>query len=197
MAPLYGTQTGLREIVFTFDDGPHPVYTPKLLDTLMRSGVKAVFFVLGKNLESEQGKAIIKRAFDEGHYIGNHTYSHANLTKLAEPQIREEIEKTQNLIGQCSRGLKILRPPYGAHNDLVDKVARDLGYRLVFWNVDTLDWHPKYKSGGWVEHGMDQIRAREDSIVLAHDIHRTTVEKVEELIGGIKRLRSTSFAEFA
>jgi peptidoglycan/xylan/chitin deacetylase (PgdA/CDA1 family) len=197
MAPLYGTQSGIREIVVTFDDGPHVLSTPKLLDSLARHQIKAVFFVLGKNLESPKGKEILKRMADEGHYIGNHTYSHPNLTKLPEPQIREEIEKTRELIGDLDRGIKLLRPPYGAHNELADRIVHELGYRLVFWNVDSLDWHPNYKSGKWVDHAMEQIRAREDSIVLAHDIHRTTVEKVEELIAGIKRLRNTTFPEFA
>lgn len=197
MSPLYGSQKGIREVVLTFDDGPHPQYTPKLLDTLAKHQIKAIFFVVGKNLEAAKGKEIVKRMLEEGHCIGNHTYSHPNLTKLAEPQIREEIEKTQELIGDASRGLKLLRPPYGAHNDRVDKVARELAFRLVFWNVDTLDWHPNYKSGKWVQHGMEQIRAREDCIVLAHDIHKTTVEKVDDLITGIKQLRNTTFPGFA
>jgi len=197
MAPLYGTQTGVREIVVTFDDGPHTLSTPVLLDSLARHQIKAVFFVLGQRLETPKGKEILRRVADEGHYIGNHTYSHPNLTKLPEPQIREEIEKTAALIGDADRGLKLFRPPYGAHNELVDKVVRELGYRLVFWNVDSLDWHPNYKSGKWVDHAMEQIRAREDSIVLAHDIHRTTVENVEDLLGRIKRLRNVAFPAFA
>jgi peptidoglycan/xylan/chitin deacetylase (PgdA/CDA1 family) len=197
MEAQYGNQGGPREIVLSFDDGPHPTHTPKLLDILKEQGVKAIFFVLGQNLEGQKGQEIIQRAFREGHKIGNHSYSHPDLTKLNESQVRDEIEKTQKLIGQWGPGDRFLRPPYGAHNQLVDKVARDLGYRLVFWNVDTLDWHEDYKSGGWVGHGMTQIQERHSSLVLAHDIHGTTVEKVPELIGAIKNLPNASFAEFA
>ena len=196
MEPQYGSQTSSREILLTFDDGPHPIHTPKLLDILKAQGIKAIFFVLGQNLESHKGQEIIQRAVREGHYIGNHTYSHANLTKLNDAQIRDEIEKTQALIGQWAGDEKLLRPPYGAHNELVDRVARDLGYRLVFWNVDTLDWHKNYKLGGWVEHGMEQIRERESSMVLAHDIHPTTVDKVEELIAAVRGLPNATFTEF-
>jgi peptidoglycan/xylan/chitin deacetylase (PgdA/CDA1 family) len=195
--PQYLKEGPVREVILTFDDGPHPVQTPKLLDTLAKFNIKAVFFVLGKKLETEQGRAIIKRAVAEGHTIGNHSYSHPDLTKLKEPQIRDELEKTQALIGECSRGLKLLRPPHGAHNQLVDRIARDLGFRLVLWSVDTMDWHPKYKPSGWVDFGLEQIEAREHSLVLAHDIHRTTVEKVEELVSRVKSLPSTSFVEFA
>jgi hypothetical protein len=68
---------------------------------------------------------------------------------------------------------------------LVDRVACELGYRLVFWNVDTMDWLKEFKGGGWVEHALTQVRAREDSTLLAHDIHPTTVGKVEELNTGV------------
>lgn len=197
MEPQHLKEGAVREVTLTFDDGPHPVQTPKLLDALAKFKIKAVFFVLGEKLETEQGRAIIKRAVAEGHYIGNHSYSHANLTNLTGPQIRGEIEKTQALIGKCSRGLKLLRPPLGTHNQLVDRIALDLGFRLVLWSVDPMDWHPKYKAGGWVDFGLEQIEAQEHSLVLAHDIHRTTVEKVEELVSRIKSLPSTSFVEFA
>jgi len=197
MTELYGAGTGVREVVFSFDDGPHPVNTPKLLDVLAKHGVKAIFFVVGQNLATSHGKEILERIATDGHYVGNHTYTHPNLAKLTEEQIREEINKTAALIGNADSGIKLLRPPYGAHNQVVDKVAHDLGYRIVLWNVDTQDWNPKFKAGGWVQLGLDQIEAREHSLVLAHDIHPTTVAKVDEFITSIKTLPGVQFPAYA
>lgn len=193
MPKIYGSQSGRREVLLTFDDGPHPTLTPKLLDTLGERSVKAVFFVLGQNIESAKGKEIIRRASSEGHFIGNHTYSHPNLKKLTPDQVRAELKKTMDLIGDADRGVKLFRPPYGAHNDIIDAIAREFGYRMMFWNVDPLDWHADYKGGQWVAFALDQIRAREDSLVLAHDIHRTTVEKVGDLLDGLKAIRNVEF----
>lgn len=197
MPELYGTGTGVREVVFSFDDGPHPVNTPKLLDVLAKHGVKAIFFTVGQNLATPHGKEILKRIAGDGHYVGNHTYTHPNLAKLTEAQIRDEIGKTAALIGDADRGIKLLRPPYGSHNQLVDKVAHDLGYRIVLWNVDTQDWNPRFKDGGWVQLGLDQIEAREHSLVLAHDIHPTTVAKVDDFITAIKALPNVQFPAYA
>lgn len=197
MSELYGAGHGVREVVFSFDDGPHAVNTPKLLDVLGNNGLKAVFFVVGQNLATAHGKEIVKRMSAEGHYVGNHTYTHPNLTKLSEAQIRDEISKTATLIGDADRGIKLLRPPFGAHNQLVDQIAREMGYRVVLWNVDTNDWNPKYRAGAWVQLGLDQIEAREHSLVLAHDIHPTTVAKVDEFIAAVKALPNVTFPAYA
>jgi len=194
---VYGAQTGNHEVLLTFDDGPHTINTPKLLDTLKQAGILATFFVVGKNLENSHGKELIQRAAAEGHQIGNHSYSHPDLTKLPVEKVRDEISHTDQLIGSANKGLKILRPPYGAHNSTVDQVAHDLGYKLVFWNVDSLDWHPKYKDGPWVEHAMEQIEVREHCVVLAHDIHATTVAKVDSLIADIRQLPNSHFIQYA
>jgi peptidoglycan/xylan/chitin deacetylase (PgdA/CDA1 family) len=197
VANLYGGGNGTREVVFSFDDGPHPVNTPKLLDILAKHGVRAIFFMIGENLATPHGKEILKRISAEGHYVGNHSYTHPNLAKLTEAQIRDEISKTAELIGNADRGMKLLRPPYGSHNQIVDHVARELGYRLVLWNVDTQDWNPKYKEGGWVQLGLDQIEARAHSLVLNHDIHPTTVARVDEFITAIKALPNVQFPAYA
>jgi peptidoglycan/xylan/chitin deacetylase (PgdA/CDA1 family) len=185
-----------RSVLLTFDDGPHPVHTAKLLDDLKRGGVLATFFVLGKNLDSPEGKALIRRAVSEGHQLGNHSYSHPYLTELKEDGIREEILKTEKLIGDLDGGVKILRPPYGAHNDLVDKVARDLGYSQLFWNVDSLDWQPG-RQADWVDHTMEQIAAQDQNVVLAHDIHATTVAEVATLIARIRKLPGSRFIQYS
>lgn len=184
MAIKYGSAKGKSEIVLTFDDGPHPTLTPKLLDILKIENIKAIFFVLGENVASGKNIDIVKRAYDEGHIIGNHTYSHKNLRSLSESEIRNEIMKTEVLIRDFLTVPKLLRPPYGSTNLTVNKIIQELGYTSVLWNVDTLDWQKK--SIKWVEDSIEHITLREDSIVLMHDIHKTTVNNVIELVKSIK-----------
>lgn len=151
MAKLYGTpKNGLREILLTFDDGPHPVNTRKLLDILSANDIKAVLFMVGQSLQTAAGKTLLERAKKEGHLIGNHTYSHPDLAKLTAQKVKDEIVKTRDLIGDTPQGVKIFRPPYGSESSLSRAVVRDLGYETMLWNVDSLDWHPKYKVGAWV-----------------------------------------------
>src|SRR5687767_6974333 len=98
MRQTYGTLEGGREVLVTFDDGPHPKFTPRLLDCLKEHEVKGVFFVLGQRVAAPGGKEIVRRAFEEGHRIGNHTYSHPDLRKLDESKVREELTRTERLI---------------------------------------------------------------------------------------------------
>ena len=194
MALLYGTKRGVREVVLTFDDGPNPKTTPRLLDILAKYDIKAVFFVVGNRVETSTGRNIIERAHLEGHIIGNHSFTHPNLKTLSEKAVRNEILKTHNLISDFLTRGKLFRPPYGATNTTVSNILKENGYMQVLWSVDTLDWNSRYKkNGGWVEYGMNQINDREDSIVLMHDIHSTTVNYVERLIERIKRIRNRDY----
>jgi peptidoglycan/xylan/chitin deacetylase (PgdA/CDA1 family) len=109
-------QTTPRRIYLTFDDGPSAETTPQLLDHLKEAGIKATFFVVGRNIENASGRAIVERMAAEGHQIGNHTYSHPNLTRLDAAVIGQEIKQTEDLIGPLDNGIKVFRPPFGFHN---------------------------------------------------------------------------------
>ena len=198
MATIYGARKdGIREITFTFDDGPSLKNTPKLLDILSKYGIPSVFFVLGEKLKTAPARAIIKRVKREGHIIGNHSFDHANLRTLSKEQIVEQVTKTENLILECTGDNRcdLFRPPYGATNSRIADVLKNMGYTQVLWNVDTMDW--KYKQEGvWVDYGLQQIKAREDSIVLMHDIHASTINKVESFIKKIKKLPNTRFVPY-
>jgi len=198
MATIYGARKdGIREITFTFDDGPSLKNTPKLLDILSKYGIPSVFFVLGERLKTASARAIIKRIKREGHIIGNHSFDHANLRALSKEQIVEQLTKTENLILECTGDNRcdLFRPPYGATNSRIADVLKNMGYTQVLWNVDTMDW--KYKQEGvWVDYGLQQIKAREDSIVLMHDIHASTISNVESFIKKIKKLPNTRFVPY-
>jgi peptidoglycan/xylan/chitin deacetylase (PgdA/CDA1 family) len=198
MATIYGARKdGIREITFTFDDGPSVKNTPKLLDILSKYGIQSVFFVLGERLKTTTARAIVHRAKREGHTIGNHSFNHANLRTLSNEQIVEQVKKTEEQILECTGGGRcdLFRPPYGATNSRIADILKELGYTQVLWSVDTMDW--KYKQeGAWVDYGLQQIKAREDSIVLMHDIHASTVDNIESLIKKIKKLPHTRFVPY-
>jgi peptidoglycan-N-acetylglucosamine deacetylase len=182
---------GGREIWLTFDDGPNPVHTKKVLSVLAAHGIKAVFFMIGRHCKLYPDT--IKRVADAGHRIGNHTFNHKKLTILSRAQIKEEIVSTEALIAPFMHGRKLFRPPYGAHNALVDDVAAELGYRLVIWNVDTVDWSKDFRPDKWVDHGIRQIKARQNSVVLNHDIYRSTAGNLDLFIQKIKAISGAKF----
>jgi peptidoglycan/xylan/chitin deacetylase (PgdA/CDA1 family) len=198
MPDLYGhpDATG-HEVILSFDDGPHPKYTPMLLDLLAKENLKALFFVCGQNVAARGGRDIVKRAATEGHLVGNHSYSHAQLTKLTADQVRSEISRTHDLIAEFEPLQKLCRPPYGAHNKMVDDILQELGYRVVLWNVDPEDWKSANKPEKWIDVAMDQISHRAHTIFLCHDIQQTTVENFPALLTRIRALPNPAFTKYA
>jgi peptidoglycan/xylan/chitin deacetylase (PgdA/CDA1 family) len=190
ITPTYKAAGG-KEIWLTFDDGPHPTHTKKVLNVLAAHQVKATFFVIGRNCAFYP--STLKAIAEGGHRICNHTYNHPKLTTLNRARIKEEILKTEALIAPYIKGRKLFRPPYGAHNATVDEVVAELGYRLVIWNVDTVDWSAHYKPDKWVQHGINQIKARQSSVVLNHDIWKTTADNLDTFLQKIKAIRGAKF----
>ncbi len=152
-------------IALTFDDGPHPVYTPKILDILKKYDIKATFFTVGENVVDHPD--IVKRCLDEGHEIANHTFSHGDLSECSFDGICREVNEAENAIYEnLEVRPKLLRPPGGLYGMNVIKAAAELDYTLVLWNVDTRDWAhtPPDKIADKV---LKNIRAGD--IVLMHD----------------------------
>ncbi|WP_339314528.1 polysaccharide deacetylase family protein [Paenibacillus sp. FSL R10-2734] len=128
-----------KVIALTFDDVPDPRFTPQLLNILKKYHVKATFFVVGSR--AKKHPAMVKRMIREGHAIGNHSYNHPQFVKLEMNDFRTQIIKTENII-QTLAGYKprLIRPPYGDISEQQLKWAKNHGYTLVNWNVDSLDW---------------------------------------------------------
>jgi peptidoglycan-N-acetylglucosamine deacetylase len=177
----------------TFDDGPHPVHTDMILRTLDKHKISAAFFVVGLN--AERHHTLVKRAFDAGHRIGNHSYSHKYLTKITEPEIRNEIKRTDEILQAYLGQDKLFRPPYGAHNATVDRIAASCGYRIVKWNVDPRDLSPQFRPDGWVQNGIDQIKLKSVSTVISHDMLESTANNFDVFVQRIKQLGNVDFAE--
>ena len=164
-----------KVIALTFDDGPHPKYTEQLLDGLKERGVAATFFVTGENAENYPD--IIRREQDEGHLIGNHTYSHIQLTSRNRETFREELVQTNEILEEITgEKISFVRPPYGSWDKSFEK---ELNMFPVLWNIDPLDW---------CSHNADCIaskvveKAGDGDIILMHDYYETSVTAALEVV---------------
>lgn len=193
-----GAETGAararahKSVTLTFDDGPHPVNTPKVLDTLKQFDAQATFFVTGEH--AAQNPKLLQRIVAEGHTLGYHTYDHANLSKLTPAQISQDMKKTQAAIDQAlgyHYELKLVRPPYGAGADRVKQAAPDK--QVVLWNVDSNDWRFRKDDAQILKQvfeGANSVHARGASILLMHDIHPQTTRVLGETL---QRLRDGGY----
>lgn len=127
------------ELALTFDDGPNPAWTPRLLDILAGQNVRATFFLLGGFAQAEPG--LVRRIQAAGHLIGNHTWSHPHLSSTPAGKIREELLRTSQTLAQITGSpVRYFRPPFGARRPAVLRIARELGLAPVLWNAMTSDW---------------------------------------------------------
>lgn len=130
---------GTRSMVLTFDDGPDPRYTPQILRTLRRHQVRAMFFVCGEM--AVENKDLLREMADDGHVIGNHTWTHPLLTKMTADRMRPEIERTSEVVhGATGEAPAWFRAPYGAWNRSAFRIGAELGMEPLAWTVDSLDW---------------------------------------------------------
>jgi len=127
------------EIALTFDDGPNPQWTPKLLDALATHNVHATFFLLGGFAQAQPD--LIRRIAAEGHLIGNHSWSHPDLSRTSARNVREELARTSETLEQITGApVRYFRPPFGARRPAVFRIARELKLTPVLWNAMTNDW---------------------------------------------------------
>lgn len=169
-------------VAITFDDGPAGRTTSRLLDILARAQAPATFFVLGT--QAQAYPKVLSRIVADGHEIGNHSWSHPDLTRLDARAVRKQILRTERAIEKATGVTPtVLRPPYGARSKKVDAIARKLGYAEVLWSVDTRDW---------ANHDPKKIvasagKARRGAIILMHDIHPETVDAVPRVITKLRK----------
>ena len=171
-------------IAMTFDDGPHPTNTPRLLDMLRARNIKATFYVIGENVE--RYPALTRRIVAEGHELGNHTWTHANLKKLSDQGVRRELDRTKaTIIKVTGVQPRTMRPPYGALLQRQrEMIFREYGYPTILWAVDPQDWK---RPGPSVVTSRILNATRNGSIVLAHDLHAPTIDAMPATFDGLLR----------
>ncbi len=169
------TKQEIQKIALTFDDGPHPSYTEQLLDGLKERGVHATFFVTGEHAELHPD--IIKRMQEEGHLIGNHTYSHMQLQTGNRELFKKELIKTNEILKEITgEDVQYVRPPYGSWDKSFEK---ELNMFPVLWTVDPLDWCSSNASC-ITEKIVDDVE--ENDIILMHDYFDTSVVAALQVI---------------
>ena len=165
----------------TFDDGPHPVHTPKILDFLKARHLHATFFVVGEN--AARYPALIQRIVAEGHQIGNHTWSHPALIAMSDTAVRSQLQRTHDAIFKaCGKAPTAFRPPYGKLSARQRAwIEKEFHYQTVLWNIDTLDWTKTTSTAvaATIEHGL---RKSGPHIILAHDIHPRILPALQSLL---------------
>lgn len=135
LGSIHRVYTSRKVVALTFDDGPHPLYTPEILDILAVHHIKATFFMIGERME--RYPEVVKRVQAEGHVIGNHTYTHPlDLRQDSEQQVTEELESCERIIERdTGRRSYLFRPPRGFTDGEVFSLAEACGYRTILWTV--------------------------------------------------------------
>jgi peptidoglycan/xylan/chitin deacetylase (PgdA/CDA1 family) len=168
-------------IALTFDDGPHPTITEKILDILHKNNVVATFFVLGEKADDEEN--IVKSIVEEGHEVGSHGYGHPQFNKIPKASVEHDICDALNITKQYVSDIRWFRPPYGIITKDLKKILKKNNLNLSLWNIDGQDWKKK---------GPDFIFSRIKSeyknggIILLHDIHEDTATILPEIIKFLK-----------
>ena len=167
-------------VALTFDDGPHKDCTPRLLDGLKQRGVHATFFLMGQSIEGNE--EIVKRMKEEGHLIGNHSYSHVQLTKAGAGAACDGVDKTSSLIENITEERpQYMRPPFGDWNE---ELECEVGMTTVLWSVDSLDWKLRNKNR-IVKRVLKDVE--DGDIILMHDIFPSSVEVALELVDALTK----------
>jgi peptidoglycan/xylan/chitin deacetylase (PgdA/CDA1 family) len=160
-------------IAITFDDGPDPKLTPRLLDLLKQRGIHATFFLVGQNVAAYP--EVVSRMVAEGHEVANHSWSHPLFTQMSKEKVESQLQRTHDaIIKACGVTPLLYRPPYGAVSISQRAwIEKTFGYTAILWDVDPQDWKLPRRSQKVYDRIHSQTRS--GSIILCHDIHETTV----------------------
>jgi peptidoglycan/xylan/chitin deacetylase (PgdA/CDA1 family) len=178
-----------REILFTFDDGPNPGTTDRLLPILDRHNVKAVFFVCGWRLETDEeplrtrARNLLLETFRKGHVIGNHSVSHPNMANLSRQRVEYEVEHNADVIEQIiGQRPHLFRPPYGSYSDEVQRHVHNKGYELSLWSIDSHDWQMVGDAQGVAMNVIRLIGNMAGGTILLHDTHPWSVRAADMVL---------------
>jgi len=158
-------------VAITFDDGPSQ-FTPPILDILQRHNALATFFIIGQHLENNED--ILRRTFELGNEISNHTWTHPDFNLVSTDVVRTELEDTNNAIEAIIGSAPIhMRPPYGRQNDAAEVIIEELGFPMIRWSLDPRDWEHR-DADIIADHVLNYVVDRD--IILLHDLYESTVE---------------------
>ncbi len=190
------------DLTLSFDNGPEPAVTPRVLDILRERGITTTFFVIGEKLGDPERRKLATRAYEEGHWIGNHTFTHSvPLGQQASADTAEsEIGRTQAAIGELAHPKRWFRP-FGGGGNLDDRLLKPsvvnylTGHRhsCVLWNAIPRDWDDP---DGWVERALAQCRAQPWSLMVVHDLPTGAMNHLEDFLARVAALGGRLRQEF-
>jgi peptidoglycan-N-acetylglucosamine deacetylase len=184
----------VKRVTLTFDNGPTPGITERVLDILSTRRIPATFFIVGERLAQPGGRALAAMAHAEGHWIANHSYTHnAPLGEKPDAEYaRREIEETQNLIGELAHADKLFRPMGGGGRigpHLLSRAALQLlqegKYTCVLWSSVPGDWKDQ---DGWVDRCISEVTARDWTVVVLHDVENAALPRLPEFLDHLESL---------
>jgi len=179
--PIAVESSAEKYVALTFDDGPHPLYTLRVLDVLYEHQAPSTFFISGKNISNN--RRLVEQMVSDGHELGNHTYHHYDLTILTKDEIKLEIQRTQEALAQIlpDYTMQYMRPPFGRYNHQV-LMASNLP--MVLWDIDSFDW--AIRDVDAIFHiVMDNVQ--DGSIIVFHDDNMATVEALERILPELRQ----------
>ena len=179
----YAEDTDKKELFLTFDAGYENGHTAKILDTLKKHNVKATFFVVGNFIETSPD--LVKRMVKEGHLVGNHTFTHPDMSEIAtEEAFHQELSKLEDLYEKTTgkKMKKYYRPPQGKYSESNLKMAKEMGYHTIFWSLAYVDWYESDQPTR--EEALEKMvpRIHPGAIVLLHSTSATNAQVLDELL---------------
>jgi len=179
--------TSKKELYLTFDNGYENGYTAKVLDVLKEKKVPAIFFVTGHYVQDQP--ELLKRMVAEGHLIGNHSWSHPDMSRISDSQLKEELDKVKEAVTRITdqKDMKYLRPPRGIFSKRSLEQSRQLGYTNVFWSVAYKDWDTNSQRGA--EYAYQQVMGQlhPGAVILLHSVSRDNAEALGRIIDEARR----------
>lgn len=179
--------TTQKELYLTFDNGYENGYTARVLDVLKEKKVPAIFFVTGHYIKDQP--ELLRRMAAEGHLIGNHSWSHPDMTQISSDKIKDELEKVKADAAQITgrQTMIYLRPPRGIFNDRSLAVSKELGYTSVFWSVAYKDWDTRAQKGADYAYNQVMAQLHPGAVILLHTVSKDNADALGRIIDGARQ----------
>lgn len=188
---IFGRDLPPKTVVLTFDDGPHKAYTDEVVAILQRYDVPGVFFEVGRNLGEVQADGKVKlgplagisrNLMEQGYAVGNHSLTHAQLSRTTGDALREQVLSTDTLLKDVDdKRAPLFRFPYGARNAEGLQLLNEAGLKSIMWNIDSMDWADPVPES-IVQRVVDQVQKEQRGIILFHDIHDRAVKALPQIL---------------
>ncbi|MFE5322423.1 delta-lactam-biosynthetic de-N-acetylase [Paenibacillus sp. NPDC056579] len=171
-----------KELYLTFDNGYENGYTAKILDVLKEHQVPAIFFVTGHYVQDQP--ELVKRIVDEGHLVGNHSWSHPDMSQISNQRLKEELDKVKSGVSQLTsqKEMRYLRPPRGIFNDRILAASKELGYTSVFWSIAYKDWDTKAQRGAQYAYDSVMNQLHPGAVILLHSVSSDNAAALSRII---------------